>query len=47
MSAPFKDEKLGMYYNFFSKDMNKIKYEQKRFELELRNNTYNILFMVN
>ena len=24
MSVPFVDEKLGMYYNFFSKDINKI-----------------------
>ena len=24
MSIPFMDEKLGMYYNFFSKDINKV-----------------------
>ena len=47
MSIPFMDEKLGMYYNFFSKDINKIQYEKKRFELELRNNTFNILYLVN
>ena len=34
MSIPFMDEKLGMHYNFFSKDIHQVQYEKERFELD-------------